>query len=131
MPFLDAYTGVRRVSVGDPDRDYYVDLKEHISFADREKAEKALSQVLIRDRVAELRPDTTAYRQLMLLAHISGWNLDDENGVWPVTLDNVRRLPGDEFDKLWTLVDNGLKTVEDSVARRTFPDEPRERDSDG
>lgn len=131
MPFLDAYSGVRRVTVGDPERGYWVDLKEHVSFAAREKAEKALSQVLIKNRVAELRPDTTAYRQLMLLAHIADWNFDDDSGIWPVNLDNVKRIPGDEFDKLWLVVDGDLNPEVDAMERREFPDETGERDSDG
>jgi len=130
MPFLDAYEGTQTVTVGDPARGYWVKLREHISFAAREDAEKALSQVLIRNQVAELRPDTTAYRQHMMLAHIADWNFDDANGKWPLTLENVKRIPGDEFDKLWKLVDEGLNPVEDAVERRQFPDQPDDGDPD-
>ncbi len=122
MPFLDAYSGVRRVTIGDPERGYWIDLKEHISYRAREEAEKALSKVVIAGSVQEVRPDVTRFRQLMVLAHIDAWNLDDERGVWPVNLDNVKRLPGDEFDRVWVVVDDLGSPAQDTDERRRFPD---------
>jgi hypothetical protein len=132
MPFLDAYAGTRRVDIGPPDLGYYVLLKEHISYREREEAERALSRMFISNGTQELRPDVTRYRQLMVLAHIQEWNLDDERGVWPVNLDSVKRLPGDEFDRLWVIVDDIASPPKDAVEaageRRQFPGGGDERD---
>lgn len=128
MPFLDAYDGVRRITVGDPERGYWIDLKEFISYRAREEAEKALSKVFITQGVQEVRPDSTRFRQLMVLAHIDKWNLDDEKGIWPVNLDNVKRIPGAEFDRIWSVVDELGTPVQDAAERRGFPDEGNDGD---
>ena len=122
MPFLDPYGGTVTVAVGDPARGYWVKLHEYVSQGGKEQAEKALSQMLIVDGKPQIDPDTTRYRQLLLLAHVAEWNLDDENGVWPVTLENVRRIPGPLFDALWKTVDLLASPLQDEAERRAFPD---------
>lgn len=132
MPFLDAYAGTQRVDIGPPELGYYVVLREHISYRAREEAERALSRMYVSNGTQELRPDVTKFRQLMVLAHIEEWNLDDEKGIWPINLDSVKRLPGDVFDQVWSIVDEIGTPKKDAAQaageRRQFPDRGDERD---
>lgn len=121
MPFLDPYGGTVQMPIGDPSRGYWVKLREYASQGDKESAEKALSQMLIVDGQPQIDPDTARYRQLLVLAHIVEWNLDDEKGIWPITLENVRRIPGPLFDALWKTVDLLASPVQDAAERRAFP----------
>lgn len=122
MPFLDPYGGTVTMSIGDPARGYWVKLREYVSQGGKEAAEKALSQMLIVDGQPQIDPDTARYRQLLVLAHVVEWNLDDEHGVWPITLENVQRIPGPLFDGLWKTVDLLASPVQDAAERRAFPD---------
>lgn len=122
MTFLDPYGGTVQMPVGDPTRGYWVKLREYVSQGDKEDAEKALSRMLVVDGQPQIDPDTSRYRQLMLLAHVVEWNLDDDKGVWPITLENVRRIPGPLFDALWKAVDLLASPVQDAAERRAFPD---------
>lgn len=117
MGFLSAYDGINRVVIGDPSRGYWVDLREHVPHGGREKAERALVNMTVVDGKTSLAPDVTEYRQLLLLASIAAWNLDDDNGViWPITLENVLRLPGSVFDDLWKKIDetNAPRSAEEN-----------------
>lgn len=129
MGFLDVYGGVRRVTIGDPSRGYWADLWEYVAQGGKEEAERALSKLIVVDGEAQIDPDTTRYRQLMVLAHIKEWNLDDDNGIWPLTLESVRRIPGPEFDRLWKIVDSLASPVQDSEEKLRFPDGGDNRDS--
>lgn len=106
MGFLSAYSGVVRIVI-DTDRGYWIDLKKHLSQGDREASEKALAQnMVVTNGKTSVTPDYTAWRERLILASIAAWNLDDDSGnVWPITLDNLRLLPGDIYDQLWTEVD--------------------------
>jgi len=65
--------------------------------------------------------DVARYRQLMVTASISDWNLDDDNGkIWPINAQSVQRIPGPEFDRLWSIVDE-LNTPVSSEEQRQFP----------
>lgn len=129
MGFLSVYSGVKRVVV-DPERDYWVDLKKHISNGDREAAERSLVAMSVVDGKTSVNPDITQYRQLLLTASIAAWNLDEEDGTtWAVTFNNVRRLPGEVFDRLWTEVDGMSK--EDPKSRQQFRDGDGGGHSDG
>lgn len=123
MSFLSAYSDVKRVPIGDPERGYWVDLKEYVSQGDKEDAERALTAMVVNDGKAVVNPDVTTYRQLTLVAAIAGWNLDDNGVVWPVSLESVKRLPGVVFDELW-------KHVEESNAPRSKEDQLQFRAGD-
>lgn len=129
--FLAAYSGTRRVIIGDLSRGYWVELREHLSQGDKEVAERALTSGKVVGGNVEMELDVARYRQLMVLASIADWNLDDTNGtVWPINVQNVRRLPGDEFDRLWKLVDE-LNAPASSEERRQFHVEGDVSDQDG
>ena len=129
MGFLSVYSGVNRVVI-DPDRDYWVDLKKHISHGDREAAERSLVAMSVVDGKTSVSPDITQYRQLLLTASIAAWNLDEEDGSqWAVSLQNVQRLPGVVFDRLWSEVDGMGK--EDPKSRQQFRDGDVSGDSHG
>lgn len=117
MGFLSVYSGVKRVPIGDPERGYWVDLREHVSHGARESAERALTAMSVVNGKASVSPDVTQYRQLLLGASIAAWNLDEEDGsIWPVTPANIQRLPGDVFDKLWVEIDtmNSPRSAEET-----------------
>jgi hypothetical protein len=122
MAFLSSYEGIYRVKVGPAGLDYYIDVREHISYKEREAAEKALSEMKFSGTQANVSPDVTRYRQLLMLAHISEWNLDDDGGaVWPVDFEHIGKLPDDVFDQVWQQVDAqpGKRSKE---TQRRFPD---------
>ena len=123
MGFLSAYAGTKKVTIGEPERGYWVELRDYVSQGAKTEAERALQgrqRVNGNDVVMDM--DVARYRQLMVVASVASWNLDDEGGqVWPVDLAHVRMLPGPEFDRLWSLVDAQNKPA-DAVERRQFPD---------
>jgi hypothetical protein len=121
MSFLSAYEGITRIPVGPSDQDYYIDVREHISYQEREAAEKALSDMKVEGSTVTPSPDVMRYRRLLALAHIKEWNLDDEGAVWPIDFDHVGQLPGEVFDQLWAVIDGKTKTRDKDTQRR-FPD---------
>jgi hypothetical protein len=123
MGFLSVYSGVRRVDVGTSDRGYWIDLREHVSQGGREAAERTLAKIITGpDGKPQARPDITSYRQLMVLAHVVDWNLDDDDGkIWPIDLAHVKQIPGGEFDAIWTVVDE-LASPPSTEEQRQFPD---------
>jgi hypothetical protein len=120
--FLSAYSGIDRIEVGDPEGKYWIDLKKYLSHGAQEAGERALSNMVITDKGKEVKPDTVKYRQTMVLASIEDWNLADEDDgpIWPINMQNIKRLPGVVFDQLWTLIDksNAASTTSE---RRQFP----------
>lgn len=132
MGFLSAYSGTTTVAVGDGTVDYWVELKDCLSQGEKEAAERSLtSGSLTPGQTVQMTMDVARYRQLMVLASIKSWNLDDEAGkVWPVDLEHVQLLPGNEFDKLWTVVNesNAPASRED---RKTFREDGVSGDADG
>jgi hypothetical protein len=131
MGFLSAYSGTRRVHIGDDTSAYWVELREHVSQGAKEGAERMLSNMLFVDGKAQPNPDVARYRQMMVHASIENWNLDDDNGViWPINLQNVKRLPGTVFDQLWAILDE-IAAPADATERRQFPDAGVGGDQDG
>lgn len=122
MGFLSAYSTTRKVSIGDQERGYWVELREYISQGDKTEAERALQgRQHVNGTNVIMDMDVARYRQLMLLASIVSWNLDDDGGrIWPINLQNVQRLPGPEFDRLWSIVDD-LNAPATGEERRRFP----------
>lgn len=130
MGFLTAYEGTYKVVV-DEERNYWVELSKHVSQGSKESAERALSKVVMTKGEAIPTPDVARYRQLMLLASIKSWNLDDDNGtVWPIDLKHVQALPAGIFDDLWKAVEgqNKVRTPEED---RQFPVEDLSSGTDG
>lgn len=122
MGFLSAYSGTRKVTIGDPSRGYWVELREYISQGAKTEAERALQgrqRVNGGDVIMDM--DVAKYRQLMVAASLVDWNLDDENGkIWPLNLSSVQRIPGPEFDRLWSIVDE-MNAPASSSEQRQFP----------
>jgi hypothetical protein len=122
MAFLSSYEGIYRLNVGPTGLDYYIDVREHITYHEREAAEKALSEMKINGTQANVNPDVTRYRRQLVLAHIKEWNLDNEDGtIWPVDFEHVGKLPDDVFDLVWQQVD-AAPGKRDKAAQRRFPD---------
>lgn len=131
MGFLSAYDGTRKIAIGDPERGYWVEVAEHVSQGAREDAEKALSNIVMVGSTAKPQPNVARYRQLLVLASIRDWNLDDDQGnTWPIDLKHVQMLPGTEFDKLHDTIDKLNKPM-DAQEQRQFPVEGVSGDQDG
>lgn len=132
MGFLSAYSTTTKVMIGDEQRGYWVELKDCLSQGDKEKAEQALTTgQLTPGQDIRMVMDVARYRQLMVLASIKSWNLDDENGqVWPIDLEHVQAIPGNEFDRLWSTVDKSNAPAS-SAERKRFPDGSSGGDQDG
>lgn len=117
MGFLSAYEGTTKVSVGDPTRGYWVELREVLSQGARQRAEQELmGRQQVSGSDVMMKMDVVGYRQMMLLASIKDWNLDEDNGqVWPINLKSIQRLPGPIFDQLWSIIDasNAPRSVAD------------------
>jgi hypothetical protein len=123
MGFLSAYSGTRRVPIGSEGSGYWVEIREVLSQGDKEQAERALTSGHVDgDRGVQIEMDTTTFRQEMVLASIIAWNLDEEDGtVWDVTMANVKRMPGIEFDRLFTIINDSNKPAT-GPEKRQFPD---------
>lgn len=136
MGFLSAYTGTTVIYLDD-EQVYWVEVKKYLSQGEKESAESALSTGrLVQDATGaskfEVEPNVARYRQLMVKESIQTWNLDDDNGtVWPITLQNVRRLPAEVFDKIYKYIESEDKTLDTPEARRQFRDEGFRSDQDG
>lgn len=132
MGFLSAYSGTNRVTVGDPERGYWVELREVVSQGAKEKAEQELmGRQQINGGDVTTTMNIVGFRQLMLEASIANWNLDDDNGhVWPINMQSIRRLPGPVFDQLWEIVD-ASNAPRPAVERRQFHDAGDARSEDG
>lgn len=130
MGFLSAYEGSRKIVI-DEKRGYWVDLRDFVSQGAKEDAERTLSKVVMKHGEAVPMPDVARYRQLMLVAAIKDWNLDDDNGqVWPIDLRHVQKLPGNIFDDLWKEVD-GVNKDRTPEEERQFPVEDLGGSEDG
>ena len=123
MGFLDAYSGTTKVPIGDPDRGYWVELRNVISQGAKEKAEQELmGRQQINGNVAVTKMNVVGFRQQMVLASIKDWNLDDDQGrIWPFNMQSISRLPGPVFDQLWSIVDQS-NAVRPAAEQRQFPD---------
>jgi len=131
MGFLSAYDGVERITIDHPDKDYWIDLKKNISQGEKEKAEREIQTYKPLDGKMVLIPDVVKAQQLLILASIHSWNLDDENGTpWVVNLVNVKRLPSTVFDTLLKRVD-ALTAPPSAEERRRFPADGFGGDPDG
>jgi hypothetical protein len=132
MPgFLSAYSDTYRHTL-DEDGRYWVELKKVLSQGDKEHAERALTNGRMDPgQGVQIDMDTATYRLEMVLASIIAWNLDEEDGtIWPVTLGNVKRLPGIEFDRIFDLINKFNEPVK-AAERRDFRPEGERSNSDG
>jgi hypothetical protein len=130
MGFLSVYEGTNRVVI-DEERNYWVELSKHVSQGAKEDAERALSKVVMTGGVAVPTPDIARYRQLMIVASVRSWNLDDDNGaVWPIDLKHVQMIPSEIFDDLWKAVE-GENKERTPQEQRQFPVEDVSSGPDG
>lgn len=129
MGFLSAYDTVRRVPIPHPDpaKEYWVDLREHISLAKKDQVDRALANnrqtVDQATRQVTIAPDYVSWRHQLILAHIADWNLDDAEGkTWPINEQYVKQLPSDIFDLLFQIVNEELAAPASKEEQRRFPD---------
>lgn len=123
MGFLSAYSGTYRITIPHPDKEYWIDLKKHLTQGATEKAGAHMQAVTIIDGKPCPKPDAIRMRQELVLASIAGWNLDDDNGtVWPINLQSVRRLPEAVFERIFAQVEKSNEQLP-SQERAQFPDE--------
>jgi hypothetical protein len=130
MGFLSAYDGIKRVFIDHHDEKYWVDLKEHISQGEQEAAQRTQQTLTMVGGKPCPAPDVVKGRQLLLLAHISDWNLDDDGKIWPINIQSVKRLPDVVFEQLFAVVDK-LGEGEGPKERAQFLDEGELGDPDG
>lgn len=135
MGFLSAYSDTRKIDLGGG---YWVEIKECLSIVEKQRAEKALTpnpRVDMSGR-AEAGMDLSAFHTEMVVASITAWNLDEDDGtVWPLTPEpvkrkNIARLPASVFDQIFKEVDelNGPKPARE---RAQFPEPGVGSDPDG
>lgn len=123
MGFLSAYDGTYRITIPHPDKEYWIDLKKHLTQGDTEKAGVHMQAVTIVKGQPCPTPDAIRMRQELVLASIAGWNLDDDNGtVWPLNIGSVRRLPEAVFERLYAQVEKSNEQLSPQE-RAQFPDE--------
>lgn len=136
MGFLSAYSGTRRVDIGDG---YWIDVKECLSVVEKHRAEKALggsNPTFDMNGNGSAKLDTAAFAVEMVAASITGWNLDEDDGaVWPLAPDsvkraNIARLPASVFDTVFAAVNeaNGPRERGEQVR---FPEPSVSGDSNG
>lgn len=123
--FLSAYSGTRRVDLGGG---YWVDVKKCLTIVEKQRAEQALASnpTVDMNGNGSATMDVVAFRNELVAASITAWNLDEEDGtVWalspePVKRTNIARLPGPVFDQIFTFV-NELNGPQSSKERAQFP----------
>jgi hypothetical protein len=135
MGFLSAYSSTRKIDVGGG---YWVEIKECLTIVEKQRAEKALSSGPVIDQTGRgsAQMDMPAFHTEMVVASITGWNLDEDDGtVWPLTPEpvkrkNIGRLPASVFDQIFKEVDelNGPKSARE---RAQFPKPGVGGDPDG
>lgn len=135
MGFLSAYSGTRKIDLGDG---YWVEIKECLSIVEKQRADKALSSGPVFDQSGRgsAQMDLPAYQNEMLCHSIVAWNLDeDDRTIWPLTPEpvkrkNIARLPGPVFDQIVAVVDelNGPKPAKE---RAQFPEPSLGSDPNG
>jgi hypothetical protein len=97
--------------------DYWVELKTCLERRDLAETEKALTRMSASlSGEATLTPDVPAYREIMVFRSIVDWNLTEKDGTpRPVTLANVQKLKGPDFDAILAKVTemNSAKTQQE------------------
>lgn len=122
MGFLSAYDGVDRLVIEHPEKDYWVDVRRHITHGATEKSASALQGVELVEGKAKPTPDVYKSQSELVLASVADWNLDDDNGtVWPINMQSIRRLPEAVFDQIHDAVKASNKP-QGPAERRKFPD---------
>ena len=135
MGFLSAYSGTRRIDVGNG---YWVEVKECLSITEKQRAEKALTTDPTVDMTGRgsAKLDMPAFHTEMLVHSIINWNLDEDDGtVWPLTPEPVKRksiarLPAPVFDLIFEAV-NDLNGPKPARERAQFPEPGQRSDPDG
>jgi hypothetical protein len=133
--FLSAYSGTRKVDLGDG---YWVEIKECLSVVEKQRAEKALSSGPVFDQNGRgtAQMDMPAFHTEMVVASVVAWNLDEEDGsIWalspePVKRKNIARLPAPVFDQVFQAV-NELNGPQSAKERAQFPEPGVGGDPDG
>jgi hypothetical protein len=122
MGFLDEYSGTHKYEfpARKDGKTYWVELRKTLLQGDKAHAERALTNGRVDPQAGvQIDMDTATYRHEMVLASVIAWNLDDDKGVWPVTLNNVMRIPGIEFDAIYNLV-NEFNSPRTSAEKAQF-----------
>jgi hypothetical protein len=121
--FLSAYDGTFRITIPHPHKDYWVELRKHLQHGATEKFMSELQTVTVIDGKAQAKPNVWKSQSEKVLASIVNWNLDDANGtIWPVNMQNLRRLPEAVFDQIHDAIEESNKPLP-AEERAQFPDE--------
>lgn len=88
---------------------YWVDWRETMLYRDMKAAMK--QAVSVED--GEMKTDTTAMSDALLLGHIDAWNLDDEEGkLLPLTTESLELLTEDDVQFLLSRAQDGQQGEE-------------------
>lgn len=132
MTFFSAYTGTHRITLNHPDptQEYWAELQKYLSHGSTQKAESHLQKLTMVDGKPCPAPDVWSSQAEKVVASVVAWNLDDENGIAPINMQTIRRLPDVVFDQLLAAVEDSNK-ADEPAERRRFPDEGVVGDPDG
>ncbi|MHA6764679.1 hypothetical protein [Streptacidiphilus sp. PAMC 29251] len=107
---MSAYDGTHRITIPHPEKEYWVELKQHLTHGATEKSATALQAMTVVDGKPRPAPDVFRSRSETVLASIIGWNLDDANGtVWPINMQSLRGLPDSVFSLIHEAVEESNK----------------------
>lgn len=107
MPYVKKITVVRLPLPSSPS--YWVDWRETMRYGDMKIAMK--QAVEIED--GEMKTDTSAMSDALLLAHLDAWNLDDEAGtILPLTTESLELLVEEDVQFLLGKAQEGQKEEE-------------------
>jgi hypothetical protein len=106
-----------RITLNNPD--YWVEIKDCLSRGELAEAEKALTNATMTvGGDAVMTPNVSLWRDLMVFHSITAWNImEKDESPRPVTLENVKRLKGPDFDLIQEKVTefNAAKTIQEQT----------------
>lgn len=132
MGFMSAYDGTFKVPIPHPEKEYWVELRKHLTHGATEKSTAALQSLNMVDGKPVPAPDVFKSQTEKVLASIVDWNIGagDEHGIWPINVQSVRRLPDVVFELLHNAMEESNKPRPPAEQAR-FPVEDVVGDPDG
>lgn len=132
MPgFLSGYNSTTRLFI-DPDKKWWIDVKDHLSRREQATASAALIQSTVRyvgidDAETTGSINTTAYQMELVVASVVDWNLtDEEDQPLPLSPDedkreSINRLPSEVFTTIIGHVQGIKREAMQPQRAATFP----------
>lgn len=107
MPYVRKINVIRIPLPSNPA--YWVDWRESMLYRDM----KIAMQQAIEIEDGEMKADSTAMSDALLLGHLDGWNLDDEEGnLLPLTAESLELLMEEDVQFLLSKAQDGQKEEE-------------------